>query len=370
MFGEPLNPRLYKALQRVFGHIGIANAGMPFRVRRRESPLCPGRLLSTPISSGEYYCVSCPDCRDTRKRLWINHTWGVRDPETDDDHLYLIHCFNESCFRTRERQERLYDKLFPFNYNARMRLCELTMAATSNEPVSVEPVTATLPEPHLSITDPACQAACDYLASRGFDPDEIAKWWGVGFVFESPVGHYTLRQRLLIPIYTLTPNLDRAPEHVLAGWQARAITDFANDGPKYLSMAGMRKSHVLYGLPEAVATTSPIIIVEGVTDAWRFGSNAVATLGKSISPAQVQLLLRHFRGRPIGVMYDADAVMEGRIVTSKIRQARREWSDTSPVMEVPVPVGRKDAGECSREELWAAVANIFPTTVASGLVRI
>ena len=357
MYGEPLNPKLYQALERVFRYVQIANPGETYIASRRPSFYRPGRMEAPPAFAGEYYCVSCLDCSDTRQRLWINHMWGVRDPETGDDRLYVIRCYNEGCFNTRERQEKLYDKLFPFNYNARMRLCELAVAATNHDSVPAAAIAATLPDPMFPLTDPACQVACHYLASRGFDSQEIAERWQVGFCFNAPVGHYSLSHRLIIPVYTLAPSLDHGPVRTLAGWQARSLND---DGPKYLSMMGMRKSHVLYGLIEAISTTGPIIVVEGSTDVWRFGTNAVATLGKSISPAQIQLLLRHFNGRPIGVMYDTDAAMEGRLTATKIRDSRREWSDTAPVIDIPVPAGRKDAGECSQAELWAAIRRGFP----------
>ena len=357
MYDEPLTPKLYRALKRVFRHVQIANPGETYIASRRPSFYRPGRMEAPPAFSGEYYRVSCPHCSDIRQRLWINHMWGVRDPETRDDHLYLINCFNDGCFNTRERQEKLYDELFPFNYNARMRLCELAVAATNHDSVAAAPIAAMLPEPMFPLIDPACQRAREYLMSRGFAPLEIADRWGVGFCFDAPVGHYSIFHRLVIPIYTLLSSLDHDPVPTLAGWQARSLND---DGPKYLSMTGMRKSHVLYGLIEAISTTGPIIVVEGPTDVWRLGTNAVATLGKSISPAQIQLLLRHFNGRPIGVMYDTDAATESRLTATKIRDSRREWSDTAPVIDIPVPAGCKDAGECSQAELWAAIRRGFP----------
>lgn len=366
MYGEPLNPKLHQALVRRFGHVEIAKQGEQTCCNRQPSSYRHGKSDSPPMWSGEYYRVNCDKCGDTRQRLWINHMWGVRDAETGDDHLYLIICFNEGCINTRELQERLYDLLFPFNYNAKMRICELSTVATNTKTAPATTVPASLPAPLWPLTGPNCQRARDYLTARGFDAQEIAERWGVGYCFKAPTEHYTIHDRLIIPIYTLVPSLDHGLVRTLAGWQARRLNDY--DDPKYFTMPGMRKSHALYGLIEAVAASGPVVVVEGVTDVWPFGNNAVATLGKSISPAQIQLLLRHFTGRPIGVMYDSDARIECRHTADRIRDERRKWRDLSPVVDVSVPAGRKDAGECSQAELWDAVgralSSVPPTQIA------
>ena len=364
MHGEPLNPKLYQALLRRFGNVVIAKQGDQTCCNRQPSSYRPGKSDSPPMLSGEYYCVNCHKCRDTRHRLWINHMWGVRDEETGDDHLYLINCFNEGCINTRELQERLYDLLFPFNYNAKMRICDLSVAAANCQPTPAPTAPASLPAPLWPLMDPACQRARDYLAARGFDPQEIAARWGIAYCFEAPTEHYTIRDRLVIPIYTLVPSLDHGLVRTLAGWQARTLNDY--DAPKYFTMAGMRKSNALYGLIEAVATSGPVVIVEGVTDVWPLRGNAVATLGKSISPAQIQLVLRHFVGRLLGVMYDSDARLESRLTADRIREERRKWHDYSPVLDIPVPAGRKDAGECSQAEIWDAIRSTFAGSPRAG----
>lgn len=366
MYGEPLNPRLYQALGRRFGDVKIAKQGEETCCERRPSMYRAGKWESPPLWSGEYYLANCPHCGDTRQRLWVNHLFGVVDRETRDDHLYLVTCFNEGCINTRELQERLYELLFPFNYNAKVRICELSTAANNTKPPPATTVPATLPEPLWPLTDPACQQARDYLLSRGFDPMELAAHRHVSFCFRSQTSQFPFNNRLIIPVYTLTPILDGNPVPTLVGWQARSLNDLGLDGPKYLTMTGMRKSQVLYGLIEAKKSTGAVIVVEGVTDAWRLGSNAVATLGKSISPAQIQLLLRHFVGRPLGVMYDSDARIESRLTADRIREERRKWSDYSPVVDVPVPAGRKDAGECSQAELWDAIRSAFSGSPRAG----
>ena len=83
----PRNPVLYNALRRRFGRVAIRNEGechVPGR-----GPIIRGRPTSFAVVSGEYYCIACPYCRDTKFHLWVNHMFGILDDETKDDRLYL-----------------------------------------------------------------------------------------------------------------------------------------------------------------------------------------------------------------------------------------------------------------------------------------
>ena len=97
---DPLNPRLFRALQATFrGGVEIANQG-----QRRSVVYLPdwrhgGKLTAHPSDSGEEYRVNCVFCNDTRKRLYFSYQWGERDPRTGQDNLHLVHCFNEDCLQ-------------------------------------------------------------------------------------------------------------------------------------------------------------------------------------------------------------------------------------------------------------------------------
>ena len=97
------------------------------------------------------------------------------------------------------------------------------------------------------------------------------------------------------------------------------------------------------------------MVVEGPTDVWRLGSNAVALFGKSISVPQVALLVSHFAGRPIVVGLDRDAQSEAQALVTTIRQSRMNWRDAAPVILGSPPEGAKDFGEATRDAAWAAV---------------
>lgn len=347
---EPLNPRLHRALVKKFRTVIISNEGDRYIGTQQESSYRRGRIQNPPLYAGEYYRVSCPFCDDTRQRLYINHMFNVV-AEGGDDHLYLAHCFNGECIDCRSVQTRLVEIIFPFGYRSRQRL-------VMQQPRAVESVQAldqivTLP-PSAPLQDPMSERAWEYLANRGFDPQEISDRWGVTYCLIAPNVSPRVHSRIIIPIHHYQVGLGSSVAIRLAGWQAREIHS-AGSSCKYLSMAGMRKSHLLYGLPSAVTTTGPIVVVEGPTDVWRLGTNAVALFGKSISPHQIALLNSHLGNRPLVIALDRDAQGEAGRMLSLIRESRSSWRDRQPVVLCAPPAGAKDFGEITREAAWAAV---------------
>lgn len=354
---NPLNPGLYDALEREFGSVTIANEGCQYVGYRQPSMYRRGKWDTPAAFAGEYYRVSCWQCNDTRQRLWVNHMFGVVD-EGGDDHLYLAHCFNESCVVSRDVQMELFDRLFPFNYNARRNLGSLRrVSAPVPQPVApVVDVPVALPSPLLPLHDPSAARACDYLHSRGFSPSLLAETYGIAYCPESHNPRPAIHDRLVIPIYTLRRSSvfdEQRDEGVLAGWQARAL--YETNQAKYLTMKDMAKSNVLYGLPQAKRSTGPVVVTEGVTDVWRLRHNAVASLGKTVSERQCQLILQHFGNRPIVVLFDRDAAEENHVAAQAIRRTRRMYQNEGPVIAGQLPDGRDDAGDCSHVEVWAAV---------------
>ena len=163
------------------------------------------------------------------------------------------------------------------------------------------------------------------------------------------------------------PNNSQSP--VLAGWQTRLIPGIepaiAADA-KYLSAAGMQKSELLYGLPQALAVTGPVVVMEGATDVWRYGPGAVALFGKSLSRTQELLLTHYFVGRPIVVMLDPDAAGEAVAVQKKLRQLRATLPGDNRVVLGQVPLGRDDPGACTRDELVNAVTTALSVSPLGG----
>ena len=354
---DVLNSLLYQRLQRHFRSVRVANQGSrcvvdyhPDWVHKR------GRLSAQVVWWGETYRVSCPFCSDTRQRLNINHHWAVKDKRTRDDMLHLVTCFNEGCLSTRIKQQELHSLLFPEGDYGGLTP-EIFKAVT---PVCDQPPPMTLPAGLPVETLEADHPAWRYLVERGFEPAELSQGYGLFYCDACYTSRPKLYDaRIIIPIFGIAPVLisptSQAVLHTpLLGWQARAITASSESGPpKYLSAAGMQRNRLLYGLLQALNTTGAIVLVEGPVDAWRVGKNALALIGKSISPAQIELLQRHFRARPIIVWLDADApgVAAAVDVCARIRHARAAAGDTAPVVVAQCPAGRKDPGECTSDEV-------------------
>lgn len=337
----PLNESLYKVLDHNIGVVGLADEGCELVGEYHRDR--DGRMVMYVISPGEYIRVSCPFCNDTRGRLWINHRWGVRDPITGSLNLFLARCFNEDCLSHPARLQQL--RFLTTQYIRSARAGRVTVKpGTKVDPT--KPIA--LPQDCKPLAKlPADHPAIRYLLARGFDPEEVAERWGVcysrGVCSWSPAG------RLVIPFYG--PLKDKP----LVGWQARAITK-DDDGPKYYTAPGCKKSHILYGL-HRVRKDGPVAICEGPTDVWRLGRNAVALLGKKPSSEQLRLVREHLYGRPLVVMLDPDAAKEAGDLVARLTAIRRGsllHPDESPVLSVALAAGY-DPADYSRKQLWRLI---------------
>jgi len=198
-----------------------------------------------------------------------------------------------------------------------------------------------------------------YLRGRGFDPDLLSRDYQVQFSEPTDESRPRLYEgRIVVPIFALRRILKpvgsgNSTEEWLAGWQARSIDDeqLHESSPKYMTATGTKKTALLYGLPQAVKTTGPAVIVEGITDAWRVGPRAVAMLGKNISTEQCKLAVRRFRGRTIVVWLDADASEDAKQTQDRLRESRFEVGDGARVLLATTPEGRGDPGDCQPEEI-------------------
>lgn len=350
-----LNPTLFDALQKTFGRVQVTNDGEHRQVIHQPNWSSVGKpsLVAVQLSAGETYVVSCPFCNDTRGRLNINHRYAVRDTITGGDNRHLAHCFNEDCLADPATRRQLFDLIFPRTRSQR-QLNERTIPiparrttrpASEAQPAIVWPTKA-IPLHRLRQGHPARR----YLEQRQFDTKLLGQKWGVCYCepSEKPYG-----SRILMPIRTLKSNLRNAHIEQLVGWQARALPPVQQ--PKYRNSRGLRKSDVLYALPEAVKSEGPVVLVEGVTDVWRLGSNAVALLGKFMSDRQGTLIARHFAGRPLVVLLDRDAHADAQSIREKILRSRQAGNDDTRVEIGVLPAGRGDVAECTVREAWHAV---------------
>lgn len=112
-----------------------------------------------------------------------------------------------------------------------------------------------------------------YLAGRRFDPDFLAAKYGL--MGTGPVGPYAWR--VMAPVLVAGR---------MVSYQGRDITGRADLRYKACRKELELRDHktVLYNADNA---GDSVVVVEGVFDVWRLGHGAVATMGTSVTRAQV-----------------------------------------------------------------------------------
>lgn len=117
-----------------------------------------------------------------------------------------------------------------------------------------------------------------YLWGRGFHPDVIESVWKV----QGTGGDSSVPWSLIVPIHL---------DDEVVSWTSRKLND---KGRRYHSARPEeeRVSHksLLYG---ETFCLNAVIVHEGPTDVWRTGPGAVATLGLTVTTAQVRRIARY-----------------------------------------------------------------------------
>lgn len=169
-----------------------------------------------------------------------------------------------------------------------------------------------------------------YLRSRNFDPDRIIQEWGIAA--GGPFGFQ--RHRIIAPI---TYN------NTVVSYTGRDITN--KSGLKYKSCKEeneiIKHKHILYGIDHV---RNACILVEGITDVWRFGYGAVATFGTEVMPSQLYLLAEHMNR--VFVMFD-NAPTDG---IAQKNAERIAWDLSSMGVETEICLIKGDPGELPQEK--------------------
>ena len=112
------------------------------------------------------------------------------------------------------------------------------------------------------------------------------------------MGEYS--HRLVIPVYL---------DGVLVSFQARDMTEKAD--VKYRSCPVERSvlplKDTVYGLDDV---GDQVIIVEGVTDKWRMGTDAVALFGKIPKEHQIKVLVERCKHKKVKILLDGEGQKE------------------------------------------------------------
>lgn len=349
MATQLMNEVLFRTLQDRLGEVKITNEGQARMAHRERDTSAPTGFRVVVDQRGEEYAVDCPFCGDTRWRCYINHRYGLPDPFSGARNFSLWCCHNEGCHRSPANRDRLRQMTaIPLGRERRM------LQAPAAVPSTLQPIV--WPEGAIPLNAlTGFHAALDYVIERGFDPDDLATTWGVSYCKWNRSARPDPTGRLVFPIGSLPPAFTATGSTLnceRVGWQARAIPSIkppVAPEAKYLTAAGLQKSKLLYGLPQALQEITPVFIVEGVTDVWRIGPGAVAILGKSMSRDQKQLAVQHFAGRPIIIMLDADARDEALALQRDLQRVRGTGADNQVVVAC-TPQGR-DPADCSSEAI-------------------
>lgn len=211
---------------------------------------------------------------------------------------------------------------------------------------------------------PPCESFPDvalrYMEDRGF-PYEFCLSVGLMFCSQNVQTkderiHYT-NNRIIIPI--------KNRDGEIISWQGRDIT--CKSKIKYLFQPGFKGAEYLYNI-DRIEPGKPIILVEGVMDAWgwiRAGfTNVLATWGKKISEQQMQQIHEMNPGT-VYMAWDGDAWQE----RLKFVQQYGHLFDV-----LMVQMGARDADEMEMTELHelygSATGHSWDNSIIDALNRI
>lgn len=336
-------------LRRRFGEraIKIVRENVPMTARYIVTNAVGGerqtRLEVATNGRGEEYMMNCPFCSDTRKRLSINHRWGVLDRETGTRNLWLAKCYNEDCLKHGDARRELFDQVCTF---APGRSSSVS-APPDSEVAGVRQTRAIkLPSGLWPLSDMVTRSpnhpAVTYLQDRFIDPRYVGQTYKALYCVDS--SNVQLTGRLVVPIIK---------DGCLFGWQARLLRAPLNkEEPKWYTAAGCNVSNVLYN-GDVALTLGTVVLVEGITDVWGFGRQACGVFKKAISALQLDLLVTRTRAdATVVVLFDPDQhpTEAAKGMPHHIEAARQLLCSTSlrdRVLPVYLPSGM-DPGDLNR----------------------
>jgi hypothetical protein len=354
---QPLNPTLYSLLCRRFGNVEIVNPGQAIRWRtvRRATLESKQRLSRQVDDSGEEMRLNCPFCHDTKRRLYINHRWAVFDPVTGTRNLWLAQCYNEtSCLSSYERQKQLLDMLMSYVPKGRTFKVRAAVSEPIRQLEEVSPPGIIIPIGELANRKPNHRAVV-YLEKRGFDCHQLERLYAVAYCQKST--RYSLAEdRIFIPV------IHRGK---MVGWQCRHIGDEVEgiplkelEIPKYWSMPSFPRGRVGYNYDAAVRHRL-VVIVEGPSDVWSTGPNALGLMGTTMSPRLRRRFVRDM-GRLHGdqgivvIMLDPPKPGQERSGYMKKLARHLEPAFRRRLVTVDLPIGT-DPGSLERDVLWESI---------------
>jgi hypothetical protein len=323
MTEQKRNPFLFARLQELFGEV---------------------RTHTSRDGAGEYYSVDCPECGDTKSRLWFRHTWGERKTDGHRE-THTAVCYNDHCFedwQVRKKWLQIIRDGMPDTGRI------LTPAAAKPlEPVSLPGHVTRVDE-----LEQICPGhpAVNYLQRRGYDCQTLGRRYAVSYC--SRASDDTLagaEGRIILPMIA---------DGKIYGWTGRVISGLSTKElkerkiAKYFNLSGQPVSKILFGIDLAKHYRT-VLLTEGAFDAMKTGERACAVWGSSLSSPQAGFLvkLNRMQGNRLHVFvcFDTDdhPTESGKSAEAAVRSLRALGV---PAWRVTLPAG-KDPGDHAPGEL-------------------
>ena len=162
-----------------------------------------------------------------------------------------------------------------------------------------------------------------YLQGRRFDPEMLRVHWGLR---AGPI-YGPWKYRIIIPVQVGGRTMT---------WIGMSTI---NDGVRYkaapVEQSFIPTSELLYGVDKVqkggILVKPSVLVVEGVTDVWRIGPGAIATLGMGITEDKLYQLLRLDAGTYY-IMFDGED--EAALNATKLANALSKRGKQVEVMEL------------------------------------
>lgn len=354
-----LNPTLYRRLQAAFpGGVKVSGQGVPFIGRLEPDPANQKLKRMKIQQAGEYYCVCCPKCKDTRHRLWINHKWGTEVTQSaySTKLWHLMVCYNEHC----EADEGFRELIFSMirgKSEFKSAIENVELETEIKKPAPLELTGKYIRVDKLPVYHPAVR----YLQEvRDLSAQELGRDWDVMWFEYSPV--MPPNNRLFFPFY----DVDAQGKQILVGGQSHWLDVVSLNGtppkgcaePKWFTLPGTHKSQHLFNGWRARQQDKLVVVVEGPLDCVKLGPEfSVALFGHSASVKQRQLLWDDWGNRgAMGVLaLDPDVELEPRVV--EFEAWFKSWKNHRILR---LPEGSKklglDIGDFTHDEAWQLIA--------------
>ena len=296
-------------------------------------------ILGENYSTGTEYLFNCPSCNHHKKKLSVN---------IDKNKFKCWICdYSGRTIRRLIRKHGNYKQLQKWNtLTGRVEIESFESIFSTKEVEQEEKIRLDLPDDFVSLTgrthSALAQKPLNYLKSRGVTKEDILRW-KIGFSLTGKYGG-----RILVPSFSNDGDLNY--------FVARS---YMSSYRKYLNPPASKNivfNH-LY-----VDWDSDVVLVEGVFDAIRAGSNAIPILGSSLNEGSVLFQEIIKNDATIYVALDPDAEKKSLKLMSKLLQYDIE------VKKIDI-FPYSDVAEMTREEFEARKASAKPFTSDDFLYR-